>query len=273
MPKLPKRYLVPIAVVLVLAGVSWWWGDALTVERLADRELVLRDWWERRPGEALLFAFLAYVMVTALMLPGAATLTLMYAWVFGFGPALVLVSFASTLGATIAFVLSRHWFREPLQRRFGERLVVINRALEREGALYLLTLRLIPAVPFFVINTMMGLTPMRVRTFWWVSQLGMLPGTIVYAYAGSRLPSLHELAGEGVGAILTPQILVAFVVLGLFPLVVRWLVHRLRGAGLRAAGLRGLEPDVSLTSDAGGIADADTVARAGDGETKAENET
>lgn len=240
MPTLPKRYFAPIAVVLVVLAASWWWGDVFTMESLAERELVLRDWWERQPGEALLVAFVVYVGVTALMLPGAATLTLMYAWVFGFGPSMVLVSFASTLGATIAFVLSRHWFREPLQRRFGDRLVVINRALEREGALYLLTLRLIPAVPFFVINTMMGLTPMRVRTFWWASQLGMLPGTIVYAYAGSRLPSLHELAGEGTRAILTPQLLAAFVVLGLFPLVVRWIVHRLRGAG----------PELPLASDA-----------------------
>ena len=118
----------------------------------------------------------------------------MYGWYFGLAPAVILVSFASTSGATIAFLLSRYLFRDAIQTRFRDQLAKFNQALQREGAFYLFTLRLIPAVPFFVINVVMGLTPIRTLTFWWVSQVGMLAGTIVYVYAGSTIPSLAHLA-------------------------------------------------------------------------------
>jgi len=132
-----------------------------------------------------------------------------------------LVSFASTAGATVAFLLSRYLFRDALQSRFGDRLAGFNAALESEGAFYLFTLRLIPAVPFFVINVVMGLTPLKTRTFWWVSQLGMLPGTVVYVSAGASVPSLQVLAERGVGGVLSPQLFAAFIALGLFPLIVK----------------------------------------------------
>ena len=121
--------------------------------------------------------------------------------------------------------MSRFLFRDVIQHRFGDRLDNFNRALQREGPFYLFSLRLIPAVPFFVINAVMGLTPIPARTFWWVSQVGMLPGTAVYVYAGSSVPGLQRLAEKGVDAVFTPgqltQILVAFVLLGLFPYAVR----------------------------------------------------
>jgi uncharacterized membrane protein YdjX (TVP38/TMEM64 family) len=138
------------------------------------------------------------------------------------------VSFASTAGATMAFLLSRFLFRDAIERRFGERLDKFNLALQREGPFFLFTLRLIPAVPFFVINAVMGLTPIRTWTFWWVSQLGMLAGTTVYVYAGSSVPSLQTLADAGINAVFTPaqlaQILTAFALLGMFPLAVRGLM-------------------------------------------------
>jgi uncharacterized membrane protein YdjX (TVP38/TMEM64 family) len=218
-----------LLLFLIAVGLAWWaFGDRLTLEEMARHEQQLRSWQRERPAAAYGLAFLVYVAVTALMIPGAAPLSLLFAWLFGFLPALLLVSFASTSGATIAFLLSRGLFRQPLRRRFGRRLRHFNRALRREGPFFLLTLRLIPAVPFFVINTVMGLTPMRVWTFWWVSQLGMLPGTAVYVYAGSRLPTLGELAEDGVGAVFTPQLLLAFALLATFPLLIRWALHRYR---------------------------------------------
>ncbi len=173
-------------------------------------------------------ALLVYVVVTGLSLPGATVLTLVYGWYFGFIRGVVLVSFASTMGATLAFLLSRFLFRDAIQRRFGDRLAKFNEALEREGPFFLFTLRLIPAVPFFVINAVMGLTPIRTRTFWWVSQLGMFAGTIVYVYAGSSVPSLRTLSDNGINAVFTPiqltQIVIAFGLLGVFPLAVRWMM-------------------------------------------------
>ena len=171
--------------------------------------------------------------MTVLSLPGASMLTIAYGWFFRFWSALVLVSFASTTGATIAFLLSRYLLRDIVQRRFGDRLTKFNQALEREGAFYLLTLPLIPAVPFFVINLVMGLTRLPVRTFWWVSQLGMLAGTAVYVYAGSRVPDLQTLADQGVGAIFTSgqllQLAIALGLLGAFPLITRKVVRRFSG--------------------------------------------
>lgn len=144
------------------------------------------------------------------------------------------MSFASTLGATLAFLLSRFLLRASIQERFGDRLRAFNDSLEREGPFYLFTLRLIPAVPFFVINAVMGLTPVRTRTFWWISQLGMLPGTVVYVYAGSSVPNLRLLAEDGINAVFSPsqmlQIIGAFALLGLFPLIVRYAMHYLMKA-------------------------------------------
>ena len=126
----------------------------------------------------------------------------------------------------MAFLLSRFFFRNSIQSRFGERLDRVNRALERDGPVYLFTLRLIPAVPFFVINTVMGLTPIRTRTFWRASQFGMLPGTAISVYAGSRVPNLQTLADDGIGGIFAPSqmlhIVVALALLGLIPPLVRY---------------------------------------------------
>ena len=119
-------------------------------------------------------------------------------------------------------------FRDAIQARFGDRLARFNQALAREGAFYLFTLRLVFAVPFFVVNLVMGLTPIRVRTFWWVSQLGMLPATCIYIYAASKVPSLKQLAEKGVGEIFSLELIVALGLLGIFPLVVKWIVGRFK---------------------------------------------
>lgn len=228
-----RRFRKPLllGVIVAVAVASWFaLGDYLDLQYLSGKESQLRSLQAENPVLVFGAAFLIYVLVTGLSLPGAAALSLLYAWYFGFFPAVVLVSFASTCGATIAFLLSRHFFRDAVVSRFGPRLASFNEHLREEGAFYLLGLRLAPLVPFFVINLVMGLTPISVRTFWWVSQLGMLPGTMLYVYAGSRVPSLAELSEHGVSSVLSPgqllQLAIAFGLLGAFPLIVKRLLGR-----------------------------------------------
>ncbi len=221
--------LLLLAGVLALAVFGYVrFGDSLTLESLAEREEALRDYRAEAPWLVIGGAFAIYVAVTGLSLPGATVLTLAFGWFFGFWQALLLVSFASTGGATLAFLFSRYLLRDAIQSRFGGKLARFNEALEREGSFYLFTLRLIPVFPFFVINLVMGLTPIRTWTFWWVSQVGMLAGTAVYVYAGSSVPNLADLADRGIEGILTPRLVIAFVVLGLFPLAVKKIMGVIR---------------------------------------------
>ncbi len=233
---------------LLIAGVAGYFllGDRLTFVSLAAQETRLRQYSADQPVAALGVAFAVYAAVTGLSLPGATVLTLAYGWFFGIGRGLMLVSFASTTGATLAFLFSRFLFRDTIQNRLGDRLAKFNHQLDLNGAFYLFTLRLIPAVPFFVINAVMGLTPIRTWTFWWVSQLGMLPGTAVYVYAGSSVPSLQALAEDGIGAVFSPEqlwsILIAFALIGLFPILVRRL---LRGSAPASIPQVSTSPDLT----------------------------
>jgi uncharacterized membrane protein YdjX (TVP38/TMEM64 family) len=220
------KKLALLGILLTVAIIIYFqFRSVLTLDALAKQENHLRELQRQHPTVAYGVAFLIYVTVTGLSLPGAAVLTLAYGWFFGLLRGVILVSFASTTGATLAFLVSRYLFRDVVQRRFGDRLVRFNNSLERYGAYFLFTLRLIPAVPFFVINLVMGLTPIGTWTFWWVSQLGMLPGTAVYVYAGSTVPSIQTLASNGIGAVFSGrqlfQLAIAFGLLGLFPLLVR----------------------------------------------------
>ncbi len=159
---------------------------------------------------------LAYIAVTALSLPGAAIMTLAGGALFGFVTGFIAVSFASTIGASLAFLASRYLLREWVEKKLGDRLQAVNDGIEKEGAFYLFSLRLIPLFPFWAINLLMGLTRMRLFTFYWVSQVGMLAGTAVYVNAGKELGQLDSLSG-----ILSPGLIASFVALGLFPLAVK----------------------------------------------------
>jgi uncharacterized membrane protein YdjX (TVP38/TMEM64 family) len=207
--------------------------EALSFDSLIAQQAALQRSVVEQPALVLGSAFVLYVIVTGLSLPGAAVLSLAYGWLFGFWRGLVLVSFASTAGATVAFLMSRFLFRDAIQARFGDRLRAFNEALAREGAFYLFTLRLIPQVPFFVVNLLMGVTPIRAATFWWVSQLGMLPGTCVYIYAGSSVSSLETLRDKGISGLVTWQLLLAFTLLGLFPLIVKHVGKRFQNESQR----------------------------------------
>ncbi len=174
---------------------------------------------------ALALYFLAYVAVTALSLPVAAPLSLLGGAVFGRWLATATVAVAATLGATLAFLSSRYLFHDFVERRFRARLGALNRGVERDWAYYLFTLRLVPAFPFFLINLGMGLTPLRTWTFFWVSLVGMLPGTFLYVNAGTELGNLATPAD-----VASPGLLVALALLGLAPLALRLLVRRKSGA-------------------------------------------
>jgi uncharacterized membrane protein YdjX (TVP38/TMEM64 family) len=215
-----RRGVVLLAVAIV-AAIFVWNRDAVSLEALIHQQNALRHAVSEYPLLVLGSAFLLYVVVTGLSLPGATMMTLVYGWLFGFWQAFVLVSFASTSGATIAFLLSRFLFRDAIQSRFRDRLAAFNEALAREGAFYLFTLRLIPQVPFFLVNLVMGLTPVRTWTFWWVSQVGMLPGTSIYVYAGASVGDLETLRQKGLSGILTWQLAIALTLLGLFPLIIK----------------------------------------------------
>lgn len=218
----PIGKIILLVSVLAAFGVCFYYfRDLLSLQALADRESDFRAYQKDNPFVVYGIAFIVYVVVTGLSLPGAAILTLLMGWLFGFLGGLVLVSFASTSGASIAFLLSRYLMRDTIQNKFGKRLKSFNDALAKEGAFYLFSLRLIPLVPFFVINVVMGLTPIKLKTYWWVSQIGMLPGTAAYVYAGYSVPSLQKFADDGLSGIVSPQLLAAFVILGLFPIVVK----------------------------------------------------
>ena len=221
--------LVLLAAALALISIAYaLFGDFLNLETLAKKEQALQDWRERHVAKAVVLSFLVYVSVAGLSLPGAMLLTLFLGWFLGFGLGLLVVSLASSAGATLAFLISRFFLRDFVQNKFGNRLKTFNKALQQEGVFYLFSLRLIVVVPFFITNLAMGVTPIRIWTFWWVSQLGMLPGTAVYVYAGASFPSLSDLAEKGGQGILTPQLLFAFLLLGLFPIVIKKILKHFR---------------------------------------------
>jgi len=204
--------------ILILICFSWFYFRSnLQITEFVERESELRGYLEHSPYLTHVIVFLIYVIATGLSLPGAAVLSLFIGWYLGFSRGLILVSFASTSGATLAFLSSRYLLRKKILDQYGDKISKINQHLDRDGAFYLFSLRLIPAIPFFLINLLMGLTPISVRTYWWVSQIGMLPGTAAYIYAGSNLPDLSSITNSHASAILTPQLIAAFIFLGAFP--------------------------------------------------------
>ena len=223
-----KKLIVFALFTAVLGYVVLQHGDKLNQKFLSEQQVELEHLRASNPVAVYGGAFLLYVVVAALALPLAGPLTLSYGYFFPLPQALLLVSFASTPGATLSFLLSRYLLRDTLQARFAERLTGFNPALAREGAFYLFSLRLLPVMPFWMLNLAMGLTPIRTRTFYWVSQLGMLPATVIYLYAGSQLPDLKSLGELNASAILTPQLLIAFVLLAAFPFLARAVMNRVR---------------------------------------------
>ena len=212
-----NRIVTLLLLAIVIAGFFVLdLGQYLSLDYLKSQQVSLETYRQAHPLQTAALFFLVYVVVTALSLPGAAVMTLVVGAVFGLFWGTLLVSFASTLGATLAFVISRFLLRDLVQEKFGDKLRAINRGVEKDGAFYLFGLRLVPLFPFFVINLVMGLTPLNIFTFAWVSQVGMLLGTIVYVNAGTQLGQIETLSG-----ILSPDLILSFVLLGLFPIIAR----------------------------------------------------
>ena len=213
-----RNQIILLGAIVVLVALFFVFdlGRYLNLEYFQEQRSAVVGLYQEN---TLLFivAFMAiYIAMAALSLPGATIMTLAAGAVFGLPVGLVLVSFASTIGATLACLLARYLFRDAVQNRFGKYLGRINEGVEKDGAFYLFAMRLVPAIPFFVINLAMALTPIRLWTFYWVSQVGMLAGTAVYVNAGKEIGRLDSLAG-----ILSPTLVISFVLLGVFPFIAK----------------------------------------------------
>ena len=230
-PAVP-RLLVFVLLLAVAVAVGWALaaGGYLELERLRTAQQALAAWTGDHPLRAALYYVLAYVLVCALSLPGAAVMTLAGGALFGLGLGTLLASLASTVGALVAFLLARWLFADAVRRRFGTRLAALDRGLARDGAFYLASLRLVPAIPFVLVNLLMALTPLRAWTFTWVSLLAMLPATVAYVNAGTALAGIGS-----TGEVLSSRLLLALLLLALLPLLLRWLLAWLR----RRRALRG----------------------------------
>jgi pyruvate/2-oxoglutarate dehydrogenase complex dihydrolipoamide dehydrogenase (E3) component/uncharacterized membrane protein YdjX (TVP38/TMEM64 family) len=218
-----RLLVLAAAAILIAAFFAFDFERYLTLDSLKAQQATIAVYRDAHPWNAAGIYFILYVVVTGLSLPGAAVLTLAGGAIFGLLWGTVLVSFASSLGATLAFLAARFLFRDAVQARFGERLKVIDAGIAKEGAFYLFTLRLVPLFPFFLINLAMGLTALPPLTFYWVSQLGMLAGTIVYVNAGTELAKLDSLSG-----ILSFRLLISFALLGVFPLFAKKAVQMMK---------------------------------------------
>ena len=233
-----------LLVVILASGITAFFcfdlNRFVTLEYLRQTRQEYVSWYAAHPLPVITVYILIYIVMAAVSLPGAAVMTLAAGALFGFVAGTVAVSIASTVGATLACAAARYLLRDWVRARIGSRMGPVNRGVRREGAVYLFTLRLIPLFPFWLINLAMGLTSMRLWTFFWVSQLGMLGGTMVYVNAGRELARI-----ESATAIMSPRLLAAFVLLGVFPLCMRrvvkgWRLRLLRRR--RAAGRGAHEP-------------------------------
>ena len=214
-----KVVIVSIFLSLLIAFFAFDLDQILTLESIKSSQDQIAQWKSTQPIAVGVGFLLIYIAVTALSLPGAAVMTLAAGAFFGVVWGTVIVSIASTVGATLAFLVARFLLRESVQKRFGDKLQSLNDGIEKEGAFYLFTLRLVPIFPFFIINLLMGLTPIRTITFFFVSQIGMLAGTIVYVNAGTQLARIDSLSG-----ILSPALLASFALLGVFPIIAKKII-------------------------------------------------
>jgi uncharacterized membrane protein YdjX (TVP38/TMEM64 family) len=222
-----------LAVAIIGIVMVFWifnLGHYLTLSYVKGSLDGLKTLYAEHRFQVILVYFAIYVIAASLSLPGAVVLTIAGGALFGFLTGTLIVSFASTIGATFACFVARFFLRDWVQGKFGDRIVKINEGIEKEGAFYLFTLRLIPVFPFWIINLVMGLTKMPLRRFYWVSQLGMLAGTMVYVNAGKEIVKIESLKG-----VLSPRLLVSFVLLGVFPIVVKRMLAFYRNRKKRVA--------------------------------------
>ena len=211
------------AFVIAFGLLLFHFGENANLGYIKQKQKYFQDYYLANKAFVLSAFFVGYVAVTALSLPGAAIMTLLAGALFGLAAGVIVVSFASSIGATLAFLVARFLLGESIQKKYGDKLKKINEGVDKEGNFYLFTMRLIPAFPFFLINILMGLTRIPALSFYWVSQLGMLAGTVVFVYAGTALAQV-----ESVSDVLSPQLIAAFVALGVFPLAAKKAIEYVR---------------------------------------------
>jgi uncharacterized membrane protein YdjX (TVP38/TMEM64 family) len=218
--KFSKTQLIALFAVLNILFFAFDLHNVLTLDRLQFQQEAIRSYYATHPLLTILAYSLVYIAVTGLSLPGAALLTLVGGALFGLTWGTVIVSFASSIGATLAFLAARFLFRDSVERHFSEFIATVNDGIAKDGAYYLFSLRLVPLFPFFVINLVMGLTSIKTATFYWISQLGMLAGTILYVNAGTQLANIKSLSD-----IASPILVGSLVLLGVFPLIAKKLIE------------------------------------------------
>lgn len=222
---------VALLVLLAVAIAVYFWfdlGQYLSLDAFKAQQVQIVAARDANPLLYIGGFFLLYVIVTALSLPGAAIMSLVAGALFGVVTGSIIVSFASSIGATLAFLSARFLLRDWVQSKFGERLKAIDDGIARDGAFYLFTIRLIPLFPFLVVNLLMGLTRIKTRTYYWVSQIGMLPATVVFVNAGTQIGKIDSTAG-----LLSPMLIGSFVLLGIFPWIARGLVAAVKKVNAR----------------------------------------
>ena len=214
-----KILLVIIIIAVIASYVFFDLGRFLTLSFIQSQLSEIQQFRDENFGLTALLYFTAYIAITALSIPGAVIVTLLGGAIFGVLWGTLIVSFASSIGATLAFLVSRLLLRDWVQSKFGHYLAPINRGVEKDGSFYLFSIRMVPLFPFFIVNLLMGLTPISVGSFYIVSQIGMLVGTAVYVNAGSELAQITSLSG-----LVSPSVILSFVLLGLFPLAAKFIV-------------------------------------------------
>lgn len=213
-----------LVLLLAIVAIIWWLPpDLLTLDNLKARQTDIELYRSKHPALAVFLFCSIYIVFTALSIPGAVFLTLIAGAIFGLLYGTIWVSISSTIGATLAFLISRFFFQQAVKQKFGDRINNIEENLKKDGAFYLFSMRLVPAIPFFVINLVMGLTPIKTSQYILASWLGMLPGTAVYVNAGTQLSKLDSLSG-----ILSPPIIISFLLLASFPYIARKLLSILK---------------------------------------------
>lgn len=219
---MPNARIYLSIIIAILIGIFFYFDlqQLLTLDNLKSQQETIVTYRNDHPLLATAIYAIVYIAVTGLSLPGATILTLAGGAVFGLLWGTLIVSFASSIGATLAFLAARFLFRDAVNTKFSLHLKEIDTGIARDGAFYLFTLRLVPLIPFFVINLVMGLTALKTRTFYWVSQIGMLAGTLVYVNAGTQLAKIESLSG-----ILSPALVGSFALIGVFPIIAKKIVE------------------------------------------------
>jgi len=244
-----KVGLIGIIAAIVIIFYVFDLGHFLTLDYIKEQQQQIETLYAENKLVTLGSYFLLYILVTGASLPGATVLTLAGGAVFGLLTGVILISFASTIGASLAFVISRYLFRDSVEARFGSSLKAINDGIEKDGAFYLFALRLVPAFPFFVINLVMGLTPIKLKTFYWVSQLGMFAGTIVFVNAGTQIAQINS-ASE----ILSVELILSFVLLAMLPFVGKGIVAMVKNRKALAGFVKPQKFDTNLVVIGSGAA-------------------